>query len=135
MPSPYPRKYQKVIDDLYSIVLFCDLRDAHISDQRGQELLDWLWAKMVNKYREPPPHRTTGDWKPHRKLLIDLYDMYLAKYEKEKNPAGKAKARLMELYGLTKEAVEQAIYRARKKPKKDHRRVRKAILTVDRKTT
>jgi hypothetical protein len=50
MPKVYIRRNQSKIDDLYSVLLFCDLNGA-ITKKRRDELLAWLWSQMEHEHK------------------------------------------------------------------------------------
>jgi hypothetical protein len=119
MPKVYTRKYQREIHDLYNILLFCDVSTAGISSERHDELLDWLWERMGPYHKKwgTGPHttkKTKSEPLPKSVQLILRYEGLKSKYAHEKALAEKAKHVLMK-EGWEKEALEKALYRARKK--------------------
>jgi len=120
MPKVYTRKYLRELDDLYTVLLFCDVRMA-ITAKRRAELLNWLWRQMGPYHKEwgEGPH-TTKTKKigalPRSARLFRRYEQLLSENAHTKAPAEKAKDILQEEFGcLKREALEKALYRARKK--------------------
>jgi hypothetical protein len=121
MPKVYVRRHQSKIDDLYEVLLTCDVSRA-ISDKRRKELLTWLWRQMEHAHTmETAPHLVNMDLGeeidplPKDMQLVQLYHKHCILNAHAKNPAERAKAFLMKEFGLKKEALEKALYRARKK--------------------
>jgi hypothetical protein len=121
MPKVYIRRHQREIDDLYEVLLTCDVRGA-ITEERRQELLTWLWRQMDHAHNlGEAPHLVNPDLgeeirpPPRDYQLIQLYREHCTLNAHAKNPTKKAKAFLMKEFGLKKEALEKALYRANKK--------------------
>jgi hypothetical protein len=120
MPKVYTRKYVREIHDLYNVLLFCDVSMA-ITAKRRDELLNWLWRQMGPYHKEwgKGPHTTkTGKTEalPRSARLFRRYEQLLSEKAHTKAPAEKAKDILQEEFSfLTREALEKALYRARKK--------------------
>jgi hypothetical protein len=121
MPKVYTRKYQREIHDLYDVLLFCDVSITGMTAKRKKELLNWLWRQMGPYHKEwgKGPHtRKTEKIEalPRSAQLVRRYQQLLSKNAHTKAPAEKAKDMLQEEFGfLKREALEKALYRARKK--------------------
>jgi hypothetical protein len=120
MPKVYTRKYQRELHDLYNVLLFCDVSVA-ITEKRQDELRNWLWRQMGPYHKEWGKGPHTRETKkiealPRSAQLVRRYQQLLSKNAHTKAPAEKAKDMLQKEFGFSKrEALEKALYRARKK--------------------
>jgi hypothetical protein len=121
MPKVYTRKHHSKISDLYTVLLCCDV-EIVITPKRQAELLSWLWRQMK------PEHKRFGRG-PHAPKLEQSKDdefrllnngsaarELLTEYQLMPGRKEDAKEYLMKKFGFaSKDALEKALYRARKK--------------------
>lgn len=120
MPRVYTRKYHRVLDDLFDFVLFCNLDETPLTEKMRDELLEWLWRQMRHHHKSfpirPGSGRTNIEPPPPRSLqLISRYEQLKIENGQARGPGQRSKELLMKEFGMKRDAVEKALYRAYKK--------------------